>query len=316
MSWINKSIRLIGLLLLVTILWKTDLSLVADVFLSANLPLVIVGFLISIIIIVLKTFRWRLILNSTSIHLPPMTSFIINFISVYLAKVTPGGVGDFVRISYLKSKGHPFGASFFVCFLDRLFDLFALFFFGFVAILFADDILGTTVPMGLLVLGLAIIAGVVLLLLREKSIIKGVYLYLVPKGLKPFAKDTYLIFLGHLRSLPSDLLIRSSLWSLVSWLVYYFQMQVFGQALGLHIDYFQFVIIMTLVAFIVMLPISIGGLGTREAALIQMMGMISIGSTHALGLAFLILANNLFVSSIGAVLWYIYPVALVNDSSL
>jgi len=67
----------------------------------------------------------------------------------------------------------------------------------------------------------------------------------------------------------------------------------------------------SLAASVVLLPVSISGLGARDANLVFILGLIGIGPQKALALSLLYFAIfGMALGLMGAVFWYRRPVAL------
>jgi uncharacterized protein (TIRG00374 family) len=73
-----------------------------------------------------------------------------------------------------------------------------------------------------------------------------------------------------------------------------------SEALGLHVGWTAILAFMPAVAILQVLPISIGGLGVREGALVIFLHPLGVSATHAVTLGLLFYAINLVVSLLGA----------------
>jgi uncharacterized protein (TIRG00374 family) len=73
-----------------------------------------------------------------------------------------------------------------------------------------------------------------------------------------------------------------------------------SEALGLHIGWTAILAFMPAVAILQVLPISIGGFGVREGALVVFLHPLGVTATHAVALGLLFYAINLVVSLLGA----------------
>jgi len=314
MKWLNRSIRFFGIFLLVFILWKVDLGQVFTLLSDANFGLVVMAYLLSIVIIFVKALRWRNLLTHADISFPLWMTFISNWIGIYLAKFTPGALGDFVRLYYLKEKGYSFSRSFATCFIDRLFDVFALGLFGLLGVYYVDVLFGLDVSKWTIIGAVVVLGAIGLALAVQKhwikAVIKFMYRKLVPQKLKETAKVTYTDLISQITSLPVSVVLPVLFWTFLSWLVYFYQMQLLAAAVGISISLFKITIVMAFTNFVVLLPISIGGLGTRDATIIALLGLMSIGWEQALSFSLLIMGNNIFVALGGALLWWMYPVKI------
>jgi glycosyltransferase 2 family protein len=76
-----------------------------------------------------------------------------------------------------------------------------------------------------------------------------------------------------------------------------------AQALGLEVPARDFCLIVPLVSFVIMLPISINGIGLRGNALAVMRGYYGAGAAEAVALAWLIHLANLILSLAGGMIY-------------
>src|SRR5205085_7252725 len=73
-----------------------------------------------------------------------------------------------------------------------------------------------------------------------------------------------------------------------------------AQALDLHVGIVAMLAFFPCVAIVQVLPISIGGLGLREGALVLFLSRLHVSHAHAITLGLLVYAMNLVVSLLGA----------------
>lgn len=99
-----------------------------------------------------------------------------------------------------------------------------------------------------------------------------------------------------------ETLVPAALLSLIFQTIIVLAHILMGRALGLSLPVGYFLLAATLVSVVTMLPISVNGLGTRDAAFVYFLGLA--GAPHATGLAFALswLALVVFCSGIGGVL--------------
>ena len=71
-------------------------------------------------------------------------------------------------------------------------------------------------------------------------------------------------------------------------------------ALGVHVGWTAILAFMPAVAIVQVLPITIGGLGVREGALVLFLRPLGVSTDHAIALGLLIYGINLVVSLLGA----------------
>lgn len=131
----NK-IRFIGLFILFFILVKADWTQIKKMIQMAD-PVLIGTCLIGYLPLVwIKSERWRYIFSLQGHHLKWVDSLLIYMSSIYLGLVTPGRLGEFAKVLYIKQhKITNASRAFSSVFLDRLFDIYLFFVVAMVGLL-------------------------------------------------------------------------------------------------------------------------------------------------------------------------------------
>jgi uncharacterized membrane protein YbhN (UPF0104 family) len=106
---------------------------------------------------------------------------------------------------------------------------------------------------------------------------------------------------------------RFSLISIAGWSFYYLTYALSAWILGIDITLIQILFASAIAALAVMIPISVAGIGTRDAALIYMFQLYSIFPAEAVSLSLLILGLNMFFVFCGLIVYQFIP--SVADSS-
>ena len=99
-------IRFIGLIIFILILYYLDVRYIVDQLKRINLHYLFLAVLILILFHFCKALRWKYILKIQHIHYSLIHSYLIYLSGLFIGILTPGRVGDFVKIYYLK-KYHP-----------------------------------------------------------------------------------------------------------------------------------------------------------------------------------------------------------------
>ena len=116
--------RLLGIVLFGIILFKIDLSKAIGILLSDIRPGYLLAAMFFILLQVsLKAYRWNYLKKRQKMRFSLKDSFLMYLSSLYLGIITPGRVGEFSKILYLKKKGHGMAKSSVSVVIDRLGDL-------------------------------------------------------------------------------------------------------------------------------------------------------------------------------------------------
>jgi len=85
-------------------------------------------------------------------------------------------------------------------------------------------------------------------------------------------------------------------------------MYILALGINIHIPFSYLVFAVTMAGFISLIPISISGIGTRDAALILLFAPFAILKEQAIVFSTLILLMFLFAAVIGLICWFIKPI--------
>ena len=103
---------------------------------------------------------------------------------------------------------------------------------------------------------------------RARSILKLVFDILAPKRLKADWKQSFHSFYDNMPTLPE--LLAPLLLTILNWVLIYTQSFIVARSLSINISYPIFIFLVSLGTIAGLLPITVSGLGTREAALVAL----------------------------------------------
>lgn len=290
-SWLFRGI---GLALFVLILLKIDHQEALRLLVRAD-PLTLAGaFLLILPMMALKTLRWRLLQRITGIQGGDFQASLLAYMTgMYAGLVTPGRVGEFVRVKYLTDRGAPVGPAMSTVIWDRLIDIAGLLLLGLLALgPLAGEFQGLYGSLLVLVLGLGI--GTPLLLRgggRWGAALRTSLRHLAQRGGRVGAKlaETGSALGWTLGRIGARAWIALVGLTLAGWVVYYLQAWFLAQTLGLPLGLFPLVVSVTAAAVAAFVPVSISGLGTRDAAMVLLFGKFGRPSEEAVALSTLVL---------------------------
>jgi uncharacterized protein (TIRG00374 family) len=103
----------IGLGILILIVYSLNPILIIDAFLSINPWYVVYAVSLSLPLVFLRNTAWQLIMKDQKIHVGFFRSMKIYLIGLLYGTITPGYVGQLMRVPYLKERtGEPYGKLF------------------------------------------------------------------------------------------------------------------------------------------------------------------------------------------------------------
>lgn len=315
-------LRLFGPLLLVVLLLRLDFEQLYVTLSRANLAWVLASFALIVPLIALKTVRWQGILRAQAIEYPFGPALVAYFASMFIGFLTPGRVGEFTKALYVwhdcQSSERPvsFGWAFSGVIADRLFDLGVVMV---VSILAVAGLYISRVEWAILV-GSVVFAGIALgLFLADYSyawmlrVVTGfgrkrfVEKIFALKGVQTAGKTLTETRLG-LRQLQGMHLLAAVSLTVLAYLLYFLQCYWLALALNLPLSYALVSYAVALGGLVTLLPLSISGLGTREAVITLYLGQWGVPAEAALGFSLLVFAVfYLGGSLIGALAWWRRP---------
>jgi uncharacterized protein (TIRG00374 family) len=114
-----------------------------------------------------------------------------------------------------------------------------------------------------------------------------------------------------LRQLTWPWLLAATSMTGLAYLVFFFQCYLLALALHLQVGFMPVLYSVALGSLVTLLPLSISGLGTREAAIVAYLGTVGAPAEVALSFSLLIFFTFYVAGGvIGALAWWLKPVAL------
>lgn len=297
---ITKYLGLVGIILFVYIISKVDLNHVINILSSANPFFIALSIVPLFFVIVLRSLRWKVIINATGFDISLKDCFLIWLKGYFLGGVTPGRVGDLFRAKFLTDKiGISLGKSVLTAVIDRLFDILVIFGLSVLGILTISQLFGIELFSLHYLFILLVISGLCLYILISRKLTAKIFSPLfnlfVPPKFKEKTKINFDEFYTGLELLKEKKqhLVASLLVGILSWLVVGIGCYLIALSLESNISYWYILISVAISSLIALLPISISGLGTREAAFIFLFSIINIAPEEAVSFSLLVLAWNL-----------------------
>jgi len=222
--------------------------------------------------------------------------------------ITPARVGDLSRAYHIKHK-IDLSKGITTVIIDRVIDitiLFCLAIIGFISfVVFLNQYSGffliISVFFALFLLSVYIFTKKEL----TKIFLKPIFNRFIPEKHKSKINITFHDFyssLGHAKNHKKNIILAVIL-TIFTWLISIFQAFLLSMSIGLNVSYMFFLSIIPLIVLLDILPISISGIGTRDAAMILFLSFVSVEKEYAISLSFLILIfGYISVGLVGAVL--------------
>jgi len=313
-------ISIIGIVIFLVILINLDISAILTILFSANIYYLFAALAVNGLIVVIKAKKWNIIVDSIRSDFSLWQSIVGFLIGFALSTLTPGKVGDAVRCLYARNESCTTGMALSTVAIDRIIDLVLLFAFGIVALIVFSVIVGVEILSGglLLILVGAIAFGIFAVSRKTymEKILRPFFAALVParyrNQLSGYFNDFYTGFDAFLASRRQ--LLNCTGVGIASWILAVIYASLLAMSIGVDVGYYMFLVI-PIISMLDLLPISISGVGTRDATLIYLFGIIGIAPEVAIAFSILYLVFSYwFVALVGLLFWFLYPIPLTGLS--
>ncbi|MBU1246209.1 MAG: lysylphosphatidylglycerol synthase transmembrane domain-containing protein [Nanoarchaeota archaeon] len=294
MNW-KKILPVIGIVIFVYLIKKIGVGTILKNFEGINYFYFAIVIALVPIILLLQVTKWILILKEQKIDLKFSLAFKYYVLSVFYGFVTPGRVGALVRASYMKDEiKKPWLACVSSIVLERILDLIVIFGLAIIGIIVLSEFFGAFL-LTLIIVIAAFIVGCVLLLWGKTSnfIFKKVWQFLLPPKFKKESDKAFSDFYNNLIGIKK--LILPFLFTFLTWCAIYIQSYFAGKSFGIDLSWLIFLIVVPIGTIMVMLPISISGLGTREVTLAYLFSFFGIAADKVVSFSLTVFVLNAII---------------------
>jgi uncharacterized protein (TIRG00374 family) len=315
-----KILSIIGIALFVIILSRINLGALIDTLSHTNVAFLILALLVNCIAIILKSQKWKIIVNSVKQDFSLTESVKAFFVGFSFSTITPAKLGDFVKVLYINDERCGLGKSISTVVIDRLIDIILLFSIAFIGIYgFSVFYHIEILSIGFIVLIIVgIIAATYIVLHRPllSALLKPFFNIFVPGHLKDKVGQYYDDFFAGLFAFYHDRVrfFSSISIGILSWIPPFIYGWLLALSIGIDPGVLFFVLVIPVLSLLDLLPISISGIGTRDVALIFLFSLKGIAPEQAVAFSLLYLFMSYWlIALIGAVVYFRYPVTLPEE---
>ncbi len=313
--YLKKYSYLLGIFLFIIILTQINLTVILTDIKNVKLSYLFLALLFSFPVLLAKSFCWNYLKKKQGINYTQKDSFLMYGSGLYIGSVTPGKIGEISRIIYLKKDGHSFGKSLVSLILDKISDFVFLLIFLFFCLPFFLDLINKQILIFLVTITFLII--LIFGLLKSKlsqTLFKKLFYFFIPIKYQKSWKVNFQDFIKDIKIYSFKNYLIIFLITAFSWLFYYIQMYIVAQSANItNIPLLDLSIILTIVGLIALIPISIAGIGTRDAALIFFLTPFLIPKEQIIVFSSLMLLIYLFHTFIGLICWLKKPISFYRN---
>lgn len=308
--------RLIGVGVFVLILLKIDLREALRVLTTVNPLFVILSLGLQAIALTVATFRWQLIMHRLAIYIPFRRSLIHQLVGTAAALVTPGQLGEFIKVLYHRSLGFPVPESLLSVLVDRIYDLMMLLLFGFIALFVLFGVPPTLTVVLAAGGSIVLVAGFLFVRNREESArwIATTLARISPQTYRETVRSSARRLTQWIGEFRPGFLVICGLLSFVNYVLLLLRIYSLVLALHMNVPFWYFVMVAPLLRLVGLVPISISGIGTRDITAIYLFAQVGVPQESSLIVSMLGLLTLEFQALVGLLVWWRYPLQLSKEN--
>jgi uncharacterized protein (TIRG00374 family) len=299
--------HLVGPVVVVAAIWWAGPTKVWAVLSNASLRLVVIAIALSIPLAIIKGIRWQILLRNYDIELTFCDSMSMYATGMVLSAVTPGRIGDMVKIVMLINKGCGIGKAIASNIFDRLFDVAFVLLAGYGGMWYFSQNFTSQLQIVNIIFVIVLVLLVVLVLKRQ--LMKKLAIKLVPSQYRSTAIESWNEIISGLLKKRSRRIFWLILWTIVFWLVQFSAIYLCGLALEVDVSFIYLSACAAVAMILSLLPITVAGVGTRDAIYILLLGQVGIAQQQSLALSSLVLV----VFLINCVVFYLISVIFKSN---
>ncbi len=292
--------RLIGIVLLLVVLWRVGAPELFGVLIHVNPLALIGGAVLATAVLILRSLRWRILCEGLDIHLPVSEGIRLYLLATFAASITPGRIGDLAKAYYVRDRLAQGGlaAGIATVVYDRVLDLGQIGALALGALVVLPWVPAEAGPPLVLLALLGFVAGTVWRPTREGLLARPLNWALrrLPgaDGASPPAPPA-----GHV--LVAQALTTASLIGVAGASV------VLARGLSIAAPAWSLAVLAALGAVVSLMPITVLGIGTRDALYVVAAPFLGATAESMLALSLLLLSMYVLNSITGCAAWFLSP---------
>ena len=298
---------LIGLSLIFFLFTKIETEILLEKILNINVFWLTITFIVAHINILISSLKWQWLLCALGITAGLFRLIFLYLIGTFFSNFLPSMVGgDIVRV-YLLARDKKETASIVAAtFTERFLGITALIVF-ILLILFNESVYDVFPAIAIVVSAVLFLYFLVILIIFQEKHLS----YITPfkrfnllKKIINLSVDTH-SKLQYFKKKKKPILI-SFILSIFFYLNCIFTAYAAAQSFNINVSVEVLMIVVPLVIFISLLPISVGGLGVSEVGYVYFFMFFGISNVDALSIALLLRARVIFSSILGGIAYLLY----------
>ena len=282
LKFFKKIMPFIGIIILIYLVLDIGTQEIISTFLKISPVYIFFAATLTLPRVLIRNYGWQLILKKQNINVSYLKSLKIFLIGYFYGSITPGYIGQLMRIPYLKDEtSEPVGKLFVNTFVEEALRTLSLYILMVAGAFVISDKIPEALPIasGVLIITI-IIYWFFIKKERGESLFYFFIKFFIPKKLKPYFNKFVDTFYKDFPSV-KDLLYPFVV-SFPTWAIIYSQIYILGLSLDIEVPYLIFLLIYAIANVIALIPITSAGLGTREATLIFLLSFYGVSEEKAI----------------------------------
>jgi uncharacterized protein (TIRG00374 family) len=279
---------------------------------AANPHLLIPGVSLFAICLALCNWRWKILLAAQGVNLSFGRSMMLYMIGQFFSSFMPGATsGDLFKAIYIaRESPDKKTEAVATVFIDRIIGLLALIgLTSVVTLARLDFFLSNPKTKGVMIFNVILLAGMAagIAVVFGQNVFEKIPLFkkLEEKtSLGKIISKVYSAF--HICIKSPAVLIKTICLSAVNHLTFIFIAVLIGMSIGVEIPITDYLTVFPIINAIAAVPLTPGGLGTRDAAAVFMLGLLGIAEPVALSISILVYLATIFWSAVGGGVYLFY----------
>ena len=286
-----------SLALLVLLLKQVGWQQTLETLSKTRLSYLAAAFVLYLVGIVVRAYRWQILLSALRMDIPLTRLTALYFVGTFFSSFLPTGIGgDVVRVYELSKQSKRPIESVGTVLLDRATGLLVLFLIALMVLLFSYKLIAPKVAATILILCLGSWAGLGLVLRRDWLERWGLLRIMDKiKQLRELYESVHACGPKAIGGALAISLAFNVLLIAVNYLI--------ALSLRVEIPLWYFLLFIPLISFLLVLPISLSGLGVREGGYVYLFAQAGVSAPLALAMSLLFYALNVASGLIGGVLY-------------
>ncbi len=314
-SWRKLAIRLIvSVLVLAALFTQVSIQDVVDNLRRVPLAFVLFAWFYYALCQWISAYRWQLLLRAKDVRVSLSELFSFYMIGMFVNNFMPGSIGgDIVKSYYLFKRTRKLEITVVSVFLERFTGLLGLCFLALGALAIGYRYLHSPMVVASVIGSAVILVLIVLMLWQLPKLAARIPIVsrLVPKRIIASAGELYAALSSYRHHAPTIFVAIGI--STILQLMFAAYYAIASIAMGIPIDLIYFLLFLPAVTLVSLIPLSLGGLGIRETAMVVLFGAAGIARADVVAVSLTIHIINTLLSLWGGVLLLRHPARTVGE---